>query len=81
MRYVRVQLIMLGGFILTFVGAAIFDVAAGAPLTPLQIIWVNFAVDVVLAIGLGFDQAAPGLMQRPPRVPARLPSHAAWRYG
>jgi Ca2+-transporting ATPase len=67
MKYVRVQLVMLGGFILTFVGAAIFDVAAGAPLTPLQIIWVNFAVDVVLAIGLGFDSPAPGLMQRPPR--------------
>jgi Ca2+-transporting ATPase len=67
MKYVRVQLIMLGGFILTFVGAAIFDVAAGSPLTPLQIIWVNFAVDVVLAIGLGFDASAPGLMQRRPR--------------
>jgi P-type Ca2+ transporter type 2C len=67
MKYVRVQLIMLGGFILTFVGAAAFDVAAGAPLTPLQILWVNFAVDVVLAIGLGFDAPAPGLMQRRPR--------------
>ena len=32
MKYVRVQLIMLGGFILTFVGAGIFDVAGGAPL-------------------------------------------------
>jgi Ca2+-transporting ATPase len=67
MKYVRVQLIMLGGFILTFVGAGVFDVAGGAPLTPLQILWINFAVDVVLAIGLGFDAAAPGLMRRPPR--------------
>jgi Ca2+-transporting ATPase len=67
MKYVRVQLIMLGGFILTFVGAGIFDVAGGAPLTPLQILWVNFAVDVVLAIGLGFDAPVPGLMQRRPR--------------
>jgi len=62
-----VQLIMLGGFILTFVGAGIFDVAGGAPLTPLQILWINFAVDVVLAIGLGFDAPVPGLMQRKPR--------------
>jgi Ca2+-transporting ATPase len=67
MKYVRVQLIMLGGFILTFVGAGVFDVAGGAPLTPLQILWVNFAVDVVLAIGLGFDAPVPGLMQRRPR--------------
>jgi Ca2+-transporting ATPase len=67
MKYVRVQLIMLGGFILLFVGAGIFDVADGAPLTPLQILWINFAIDVLLAIGLGFDAAAPGLMRRSPR--------------
>jgi Ca2+-transporting ATPase len=58
---------MLGGFILTFVGAGIFDIAGGAPLTPLQILWVNFAVDVLLAIGLGFDASVPGLMRRKPR--------------
>ncbi len=67
MKYVRVQLVMLGGFILTFLGAGIFDVANGAPLTPLQILWVNFAIDVLLAIGLGFDAPVPGLMRRPPR--------------
>jgi P-type Ca2+ transporter type 2C len=67
MKYVRVQLIMLGGFILLFVGAGIFDIAEGAPLTPLQILWINFAVDVLLAIGLGFDAPAPGLMRRKPR--------------
>jgi Ca2+-transporting ATPase len=67
MKYVRIQLIELAAFILLFVGAGIFDVANGAPLTPLQIIWVNFAIDVLLAIGLGFDAAVPGLMQRLPR--------------
>jgi P-type Ca2+ transporter type 2C len=67
MKYVRIQLIELTAFILLFVGAGIFDVANGAPLTPLQIIWVNFAIDVLLAIGLGFDAAVPGLMQRRPR--------------
>jgi P-type Ca2+ transporter type 2C len=59
--------VMLGGFILLFVGAGAFAVAAGAPLTTLQILWINFAVDVVLAIGLGFDSPAPGLMRRRPR--------------
>ena len=34
MKYVRVQLIMLGGFILTFLGAGIFDVANGSPAEP-----------------------------------------------
>ena len=67
MKYVRVQLVMLGGFILTFLGAAIFDVANGAPLTPLQILWVNFAIDLFLAVGLGFDAPIPGLMKRRPR--------------
>ena len=67
MKYVRVQLIMLGAFIVLFVGAGAFDVAGGAPLTPLQILWINFAIDVVLAVGLGFDAAVPGLMKRRPR--------------
>jgi len=67
MKYVRFQMITLGGFILLFLGAGIFDVASGIPLTPLQILWVNFAIDVLLAIGLGFDAAAPGLMRRRPR--------------
>src|SRR5262245_23748290 len=67
MKYIRVQLIMLGGFILTFLLAGIFNVAGGTPLTPLQILWINFAVDVLLAIGLGFDAPVPGLMQRRPR--------------
>ena len=67
MKYVRVQLIQLGTFILLFVLAGLFDVAGGAPLNPLQILWINFAIDVLLAIGLGFDAAAPGLMRRRPR--------------
>ena len=57
MKYVRVQMIMLAGFILTFVGAGIFDIANGSPLLPLQILWINFAIDVLLAFGLGFDAA------------------------
>ena len=72
MKYVRVQMIMLAGFILTFVGAGIFDVANGSPLLPLQILWINFAIDVLLAVGLGFDAATPGLMKRKPR-PADQP--------
>ena len=69
MKYVRVQMIMLSGFILLFVGAGIFTVADGTPLLPLQILWINFAIDVLLAFGLGFDAASPDLMRRRPRSP------------
>ena len=55
MKYIRVQMIMLAGFILLFLGAGIFDVANGTPLLPLQVLWINFAIDVLLALGLGFD--------------------------
>jgi Ca2+-transporting ATPase len=72
MKYIRVQMIMLAGFILLFVGAGIFDIAGGVPLQPLQILWINFAIDVLLALGLGFDAWLPGLMQRKPR-PADAP--------
>jgi P-type Ca2+ transporter type 2C len=70
MKYIRVQMIMLSGFILTFVGAGIFTIANGTPLLPLQILWINFAVDVLLALGLGFDAETPGLLQRHPRPPS-----------
>ena len=71
MKYVRVQMIMLAGFILTFVGAGIFDIANGTPLLPLQILWINFAIDVLLAFGLGFDAPTPGLMKRKPAAAGR----------
>jgi Ca2+-transporting ATPase len=83
MKYIRVQMIMLAGFILTFVGAGIFDIADGVPLTPLQILYINFAIDVLLAFGLGFDAASPGLMQRKPRPPDQpvIPRALAARLG
>ncbi len=69
MKYIRVQMIMLAGFILTFVGAGVFTIANGVPLQPLQILYINFAIDVLLAVGLGFDAPTPGLMRRRPRSP------------
>jgi len=83
MKYIRVQMIMLAGFILTFVGAGIFDIADGVPLTPLQILYINFAIDVLLAFGLGFDAATPGLMHRKPRPPDEpvIPRKLAARLG
>jgi Ca2+-transporting ATPase len=72
MKYVRFQIVSLTGFIALFVLAGIFNIAGGIPLEPMQILWINFAIDVLLAVGLGFDAATPGLMERRPR-PANAP--------
>jgi len=39
------------------------------PLMPVQILWVNMATAVTLALALAFEPSEPGLMQRPPRDP------------
>ena len=68
LRYVRYQMGTLFGFIFTFLGAGIFNIAGGTPFLPLQTLWINFTVNVFQAIGLGFGEPAPGLMQRKPRA-------------
>ena len=69
----------LVAYIAIFIGAGILGIAAGAPLNPLQILWLNMVVDIPLAIALGFDQPATGLMARPPRpVGAPVLSRNNW---
>jgi P-type Ca2+ transporter type 2C len=67
LKYLRFQMATLVAYIATFVAAAIFGIAGGVPLGPLAILWLNFAIDIPLAIALGFDQPTPGLMARAPR--------------
>jgi P-type Ca2+ transporter type 2C len=78
-KYVRVQMAWLVGFIGTFLIASILNIAAGQPFTPLQVLWINFAIEVPLAVALGFDKPLPGLMERKPR-PLKQPvlSRAQW---
>ena len=79
-RYIRFQMAGLFGFIGTFLGAAILFIAQGMPFLPLQTLWVNFTVQVFLAIGLGYGKAREGLMKDAPRSPHRPdPRHAAAR--
>jgi P-type Ca2+ transporter type 2C len=66
-KYINFQMVRLFGLILIFLGASIFNVLGGIPFLPLQTLWLNFTVDVLLAIGLGLGAATPGLMQRVPR--------------
>ena len=52
---------------LTFLGATIFNIAAGEPFTPAQVLWIHFFVNAPFGFALGFDQETPGLMDRTPR--------------
>ena len=67
LKYLRFQMSTLVAYIAIFIGAGIFSIAAGSPLNPLQILWLNMVIDIPLALALGFDQPARGLMSRPPR--------------
>jgi Ca2+-transporting ATPase len=67
MKYIRFVLILLVVFVLTFLGAAIFDIAAGQPFTPAQVLWIHFFVNAAFGFALGFDKETPGLMDRRPR--------------
>jgi Ca2+-transporting ATPase len=78
-KYIRFQMMSLVAFITAFLGAALFGIAGGVPFSPLQVLWINFAITVPIAIALGFDQPSPGLMERKPR-PLQQPvlSRAQW---
>jgi Ca2+-transporting ATPase len=77
--YIRFQMTALVAFIVAYLLAAIFLVLGGIPFTPLVVLWVNFLIQVPIAITLGFGKAAPGLMERKPR-PLRQPilSRGQW---
>jgi len=66
-KYIRFVLLELVAFVLTFLGATLFNIAAGQPFTPAQILWINFLVNAPFGVALGFDKQTPGLMGRHPR--------------
>ena len=66
-KFIRFQMGMLGAFIVSYLGAAIFMILGGVPFTPMVVLWVNFLIQVPIAVALGFDKASPGLMERKPR--------------
>ena len=79
LKYLRFQMSTLVAYIAIFLGAGIFGIANGTPLTPLQILWINMVIDIPIAIALGFDQPTGGLMQRRPRpVGAPVLSRSEW---
>jgi len=70
-RYIRFQMAGLFGYIATFLGASIFNIAEGIPLLPLQTLWVSFTMLSIQSVGLGYSKPAAGLMDRPPLPPSR----------
>jgi Ca2+-transporting ATPase len=70
-KYIRFQIGCLFGFIFSFLGASIFNIAGGVPFLPLQTLWINFTTLLFQAVGLGYGKPAEGLMERTPRQPDR----------
>ena len=68
-RYIRFQMAVLFGFIATFLGSSLLFIAGGIPFLPLQTLFINFTVQVALAIGLGYGKPRPDLMHDAPRSP------------
>jgi P-type Ca2+ transporter type 2C len=68
-KYIRFQMGVLFGMVITFLGAAIGNVVGGVAFIPLQTLWINFTTQVFQAVGLGYGQPAEGLMKRKPRDP------------
>ena len=66
-KYIRYQMGMLGAFIICYLGATIFGILGGVPFSTLTVLWINFLVQVPIAMALGFDSPSPGLMERKPR--------------
>ena len=66
-KYIRFVLVLLVVFVLTFLGATLFNIAHGEPFTPAQVLWIHFFVNAPFGFALGFDKESPGLMARRPR--------------
>jgi Ca2+-transporting ATPase len=66
-KYIRFVLVLLVVFVLTFLGASLFNIAAGAPFNPAQVLWIHFFVNAAFGFALGFDLETPGLMDRVPK--------------
>jgi Ca2+-transporting ATPase len=66
-KYIRFQMGVLVGMVLTFLSASIFNIVGGIPFLPLQTLYLNFTTQVFQAIGLGYGKPSEGLMKRKPR--------------
>ncbi|MHB9755318.1 cation-translocating P-type ATPase [Streptomyces sp. BYX5S] len=66
-KYIRFVMILLVVFVLTFLGASLFDIADAEPFNPAQVLWIHFVVNAAFGFSLGFDRVGADLMTRRPR--------------
>ncbi len=66
-NFVRFQMESLVAFIVTYLLAAFFLVLGGIPFSTFVVLWINFLVQIPVALALGFDDPAPDLMAHKPR--------------
>jgi Ca2+-transporting ATPase len=78
-NFVRFQMESLVAFIISYLLAAFFFVLGGTPFTAFVVLWINFLVQIPVALALGFDDPAPDLMEHKPR-PLKQPilSRSQW---
>ena len=78
-NFVRFQMESLVAFIISYLLAAFFLVLGGTPFTAFVVLWINFLVQIPVAVALGFDDPAPDLMEHKPR-PLKQPilTSAQW---
>ena len=67
LKYIRFMLVALVTYVVTFLLASLFNIAAGQPFSAVQILWINFLITAPIGIALGLDKETPGLMKRKPR--------------
>src|SRR5262245_1810618 len=78
-KYIRFQMACLVAFILSYLGAAFWVILGGVPFSTLVVLFINFFIQVPIAIALGFDEPRPGLMERKPRPLAQpVLSRSQW---
>lgn len=65
MKFIRLQMSNLIGFILGFLGAG--AIASVSLFNPIQVIWIHFGDLAPIGAALGLDTPTPGLMERKPR--------------
>ena len=56
-KYIRFQMGVLAGMIVTFLGASILNIASGIPFLPMQTLWVNFTTQVFQCDRAGLRRA------------------------
>jgi Ca2+-transporting ATPase len=68
--YIRYQMIQLFGLVSLVIICTIFAINDGVPLTPVQLLFLNFLISVPPVIAIAMDVPNKGVMALPPRDPA-----------